>query len=228
MRESSRGLKVQGIILKRNNYKEADRILTVYTDSLGKITALAKGVRKISSKKRGHIEPLSVATLYLIKTGNWYVITQSETIQSNGNLRSNQDSLSLAVLCIEALDKMTEHDEPNIILLKLVTKTLKFLGKDRKFDICAGYLIKLLKISGFYGRNQFLSFLKSKPEIYSDEMVKYGIFLENSTYERIAENSEKFPDIYAKVILGILPQYYELYADIKLKSLDISIIENST
>lgn len=221
MRESGKGLKLRGIILKRTNYKEADRILTVYTDSLGKITALAKGVRKISSKKRGHIEPLSIATLYLIKTGNWYLITQSETIQSNRNLRSDQDSLDLAVLCMEALDKMTEQDEPNITLLRLISKTLQFLEGEEKYDICAGYLIKLLKISGFYGRSQFLSFLKSKPEFFSEEFVKYGVFLESSTYEKIAQEYSSYPNNFAKTILGVLPQYFELYADIKLRSLDI-------
>jgi len=49
------GIKVEGIILKRRNLGEADRILTVFTLHKGKLPVLAKGVRRPKSKKRGSL-----------------------------------------------------------------------------------------------------------------------------------------------------------------------------
>jgi len=49
----------EGIILSRKNYGEADRILTVFSKNYGKVTLLAKGIRKLISKKRGHLEIFS-------------------------------------------------------------------------------------------------------------------------------------------------------------------------
>ena len=59
-----RTYKTEGIILKRINFGEADRILTSYTKHFGKISLLAKGVRKITSRKGGNIELFNQTVLF--------------------------------------------------------------------------------------------------------------------------------------------------------------------
>jgi DNA repair protein RecO (recombination protein O) len=56
-----------GIILRRLEYGEADRIITFLTADYGKLTAIAKGVRKQKSKLAGGVELLSVSELHFIK-----------------------------------------------------------------------------------------------------------------------------------------------------------------
>ncbi|MGH7246436.1 MAG: DNA repair protein RecO, partial [Candidatus Levyibacteriota bacterium] len=59
--------KVEGIIIKRRNMGEADRVLTILTKDQGKMTIKAKGVRKIASKRASHIEPLNKVTMSIYK-----------------------------------------------------------------------------------------------------------------------------------------------------------------
>ena len=51
-----RSFKAEGIVIKRSNYSEADRIVTIFTKKNGKIKVKANGVRKIASRRSPHIE----------------------------------------------------------------------------------------------------------------------------------------------------------------------------
>jgi len=75
-----RSYKTEGIVLKRINYGEADRILTIYTKRHGKIRAIAKGVRKLTSRKAGSLELFNNVVLFLVKGKNLDIITEAQTV----------------------------------------------------------------------------------------------------------------------------------------------------
>ena len=64
-------LTTEGLIIKRKDFGEADRILTVLTDRFGKISVVAKGVRRITSRRAGNIELLNLVKLHLFKAKNY-------------------------------------------------------------------------------------------------------------------------------------------------------------
>ena len=72
----------EGIILARKNYSEADRILTCFSKSYGKISLLAKGIRKLKSKKRGHLEVFSHIKFSASRGHGMDIITEVETINT--------------------------------------------------------------------------------------------------------------------------------------------------
>ena len=63
-------LRTEGVILKRRNFGEADRILTIYTRDYGKVICLAKGVRRPRSKKAGHLELGSWCKIFAVHGKN--------------------------------------------------------------------------------------------------------------------------------------------------------------
>jgi hypothetical protein len=73
---------VPAIIIKKTKLGEADRILTLYTPDLGKIQAVAKGVRRPKSKLAGHLELLTHSLVSLARGRNLDTITGSQTINS--------------------------------------------------------------------------------------------------------------------------------------------------
>ena len=81
----NRSYSTQAIILKRFNYGEADRILTLFTDKHGKITVIAKGVRKPQSRKRGHVELFNHIKAYIVNGKSLGILTEAETIHNFGN-----------------------------------------------------------------------------------------------------------------------------------------------
>ena len=105
--------KTEGIILKRMNYGEADRILTIYTLHHGKIRAMAKGVRKLQSRKAGSLELFNHATLFLIKGKNLDLITEAQVINLFKSWRKNLIKVGIAYYLCELVDKLTPDNQPH-------------------------------------------------------------------------------------------------------------------
>ena len=70
------------IVLRTHKLGEADRIVTMLTKNHGKVRAVAKGVRKMTSKKAGHLEPFCRCSLLLAQGRDLDVVSQVETIEA--------------------------------------------------------------------------------------------------------------------------------------------------
>lgn len=79
----------EAVVLRHNNWGEADRILVLFTREGGKLRAIAKGVRKIRSRKAGHLEPFTRVTLFFARGRDMPMITQAETVDAYQPLREN-------------------------------------------------------------------------------------------------------------------------------------------
>ena len=77
-----RSLRVDAVVLRHSDYGEADRLLTLYTRQRGKMRVVAKGARKIASRKAGHIEPFTHVKLQLAAAREMFILTQADTIDA--------------------------------------------------------------------------------------------------------------------------------------------------
>jgi len=111
--------KTHAIVLKRINLGEADKILTLYTPNLGKLSAIAKGVRRPKSKMGGHLELLTHCSLMLARGQNLDIITQSETISSFLPLRDDLWRSSLALYAAELVAQFTAEHVENYPIYRL-------------------------------------------------------------------------------------------------------------
>ena len=117
----SRFYKAEGIVLKRNNTGEADRIITLFTREFGKVRLLAKGIRRITSRRSGHLELFSHVTVS-VRTGKGIdLITEASRVdnpRNNGN--ANMRQVGFAYYFCELVDQLTaerqEHEEVFILL----------------------------------------------------------------------------------------------------------------
>lgn len=127
---SQKNFSDQAVVLKRYNFSEADRIVTLFTQSRGKITAIAKGVRKSTSRKAAHIEPFTHANIYFAHTRGMPIISQAETVNNFSHLRNNLDSTRLTFHVIEIIDKLFPDDQPQPQVFKQLLLLLNFLNND--------------------------------------------------------------------------------------------------
>src|SRR5258708_11287786 len=95
----------QGLILKRSNFGEADRVITALTDRYGKISIIAKGVRKITSRRAGNIEVLNLVKLHLFKARS-YTLSEAESIQTFPTIKENLTLSTTAFHVIELVDRL--------------------------------------------------------------------------------------------------------------------------
>ena len=138
-------------MLRHMDYGEADRILTLYTRQLGKTRALAKGARKIASRKAGHIEPFTYVKLQLAKGRDMPLVTQADTVDAYLSLREDLILTSHASYVLELLDRFTYEDETeNSVLFRLLTDSLSRLASRMdSWLVIRYYEIRLLDHLGF-------------------------------------------------------------------------------
>lgn len=146
-----RSYTVEALVLKHADWGEADRIVTLYTRQQGKIRALGKSVRKIRSRRAGHLEPFTHVTLQLAKSHDLPIITQAETVNAFMPLRESLEAIGHASYVIELLDKFTVEEGENLSLFNLLVKTFERLA-DSTLDhplVLRYYEMRLLDHTGF-------------------------------------------------------------------------------
>ncbi len=144
-----RTYKTEGIILKRTNFGEADRILTVYTKHYGKIKALAKGVRKVASRKGGSVEAFNQVVLFLVKGKNLDLLSEVQVINSFKSWRKNLAKVGVAYYFCEIVDKLTPEGQDNKAVFALLEGFLSKLGRSSEFNLVRPFEEQLLEELGF-------------------------------------------------------------------------------
>jgi len=120
----NKSYRVCGIILKRVNIGEADKILTVFTRERGKIVCLAKGIRKICSRRAPALEPFNKISAQMVKGKNIDLVAEVEVIKSFPDVKKNLFQVGWAYYIAELVDKLTAQEQENLPIYQLFESTL--------------------------------------------------------------------------------------------------------
>lgn len=150
MPKTERTLKVDAVVLRHSDWGEADRLLTLYSREQGKLRAIAKGIRKIQSRKAGHLEPFTRVIIMLAKGHDLWIVTQAEATNLYQPIREDLQKMGQAAYVVELLDRFTYEEGQNWQLYKLLTETLERLssGVDDFIPI-KFYEMRLLDLLGY-------------------------------------------------------------------------------
>jgi DNA repair protein RecO (recombination protein O) len=164
-----RSFRVEAVVLRHHDYGEADRLLTLYTRQLGKTRVLAKGARKITSRKAGHIEPFTQVKLQLARGRDMLLVTQADTVDAYLPLREDLILTSQASYVLELLDRFTYVDETeNPSTFRLLTDTLaRLASNDDPWLVIRYYEMRLLDLLGF--RPQLIHCVNCGREIKAED-----------------------------------------------------------
>jgi DNA repair protein RecO (recombination protein O) len=145
-----RNYKAEGIIVKRRNFKESDRILTVFTRDFGKIYVKAVGVRRITSRRSGHIEPLNRVIMSLYPGKVFPVLTDVGTLNSFSYLKTNLDRVALSYHICELIDGLCPENQENRAVFDLLNTTLeKLSASDDTGKAVSEFEMQILSILGY-------------------------------------------------------------------------------
>ena len=145
-----RTFRSEAIVLRRSNFGEADRLLTLYSREFGKLRAVAKGARKPQSRKTGHVE-LFMRTQFLFAQGrDLPLITQAEMAQAYRPLREDLVRTTYASYVVELLDQFAPDEEKNLRLYDLLAAALAWFSTTNNLLVAARYYeLRLLTLVGF-------------------------------------------------------------------------------
>jgi DNA repair protein RecO (recombination protein O) len=149
MRES-RSRRVEAIVLKHLDWGEADRLLVLFSREMGKIRAVAKGARKMRSRKAGHLEPFTRVVLQLAKGRDLWIVTQAEMQEAYQGLREDLVRTAYASYVVELLDRFTYEEGENTAIYRLLCETLQRVAQDQDVFLAVRYYeIRILDLLGF-------------------------------------------------------------------------------
>ena len=141
----------EGIVLSRKNYGEADRILIVFSKNYGKLSLLAKGIRKIKSKKRGHLEIFSRIKFSAVNGSGMDIMTEAVTLNDFAGVRVNLNKISLAYYFCEVVNKITHEDgNPSKIYLLLSNSLEKLETETELKKLRLEFIYKILTEMGYW------------------------------------------------------------------------------
>jgi len=173
--DSKRSLKAEALILQHNDWGEADRMLRIFSREQGKLRVLAKGVRRIRSRKAGHLEPLTQVSLLLARGTGMWIITQVETVNAHLPIRAKLLLTGYACYLVELIDRFSVEEEENRPLYNLLIQSLERLESQADpFLVVRYFEVRLLDLLGYRpeliqcvvcrepveAQNQFFSFLE--------------------------------------------------------------------
>lgn len=176
-------VKMKGIIIAENNMGDFDKMLTMLTPGLGKISCVAKGARRPKSSLLAGTQFLCFGEYVMYKGQEHYTINSCDTIEIFYNLRTDLDKLKYAVNITKIIQDVTNENENSYKILQLYLNTLYMLSEtDKNPD----FILSIFKI-------KLLCFLGFKPRI--DECTYCGS-KEHLRYFSIRDNGVKCDECY--------------------------------
>ncbi|MGH4125844.1 MAG: DNA repair protein RecO [Clostridium sp.] len=183
-------LKTRAIVIKTQEFKESDKLVWLFTEEFGKITAIAKGARKNKSKYVSSTLPCSYGEFILFKGRNLYTINEVTIIDSFQQLLRDLETITYASYFNELIDIAMENEEANSELFKDFVSAFYFIKNDvMDIEVLArAFETKLLKATG-YGMN-FEQCVRCRKKI----TISNNIDLQS--YGPICKECEKVNSIY--------------------------------
>jgi len=136
-------------VLRERDYAEADRILTLLTPG-GKVTVMAKGVRRPTSRKTGHLGLFNRAEIMLAQGRNMDLVTQAQALEVFEELWHDLLRFTYACYAAELVDRFVPEDEGSSDLYDLLVSALRWFSTGDDLRLwCRYFELSLLRQTGY-------------------------------------------------------------------------------
>jgi len=141
---------MNAIVLRRTDFRENDQLVSLLTREKGKISALARGVKKITSKNSPYLEPFFYIETEIIPGREVKHITKVSGLDVFKNIRADLAKSVLAARAINIVDNLILENERDASVFEFLLDWLKFLDMNKTGSaFFSGFVARLLKIIGF-------------------------------------------------------------------------------
>ncbi|MEI6497784.1 MAG: DNA repair protein RecO [Actinomycetota bacterium] len=137
-----------GVVLRTYKLGEADRIVVIMTAEHGKVRAVAKGVRKTSSKFGARLEPMSHVSLLLYQGRELDIVSQADSVETLAPMMVDLDHMSSGLALLEAVDQIALEREPAPHLYRMLVGGLRTVAQRPSALVVAAFYWKLLANEG--------------------------------------------------------------------------------
>jgi DNA repair protein RecO (recombination protein O) len=140
--------KIEGVVLRRRNLGEADRIVTLLSRDRGKVTAVARGARRPRSRLGGRLEPSVRVRALLAEGRSLDIISQVDVIDAHRKLRDDIGRLGAAAIMLEMADRAIEDTEPHPDVYSLLLEALALVRSGTSDVAGVWFAVRLMGLTG--------------------------------------------------------------------------------
>lgn len=145
------------IVLNRQPYREADSLVIVYTLDFGKLTLIARGTKKLKSKLAGHLEPITLSDILVVKGKGFDYIGSALARDVYLDIKDNLNKLYFTGRALNLFSRLVKEDQPDERLFFLTERWLKIVAdcppasfnKDRGGLFFSFFALKLMTELGY-------------------------------------------------------------------------------
>ena len=166
----------KAIILNRRPFRECDSMATVYSFDKGKLELAVRGARKISSKLAGHIEPLNLSEIMVVRGRQFDYVGGAVSENCFIDLKSNLEKSLIAGQAVNIFNQLIKHGEQDGDIFLLLQDFLNTLDKDKNKEFNCELLLNFLIF-------KLLDQLGYKPELYNCVVCKKKIIPNNNKFD---------------------------------------------
>ena len=185
-------MRTVGIVIKKQNKKESDQLLTVLTKEFGKVVFTAKGVRKESAKLAGHLGLFNMSEINFVHGRHQRIITSALEKESFAGLKKDPAKVEAARHAVELTDRCLLGEEPDERVFNLVLGSLDYLNRKELNQFELKMFLRYLEF-------KLLSLLGYEPEDKTivDAFARSYVRISESELDEMAERFNKyFQNIY--------------------------------
>lgn len=147
-------LRDRAFVLRRVNFGDSDRYITLFTHGHGKVEVIARGVRKISSRRAPSIELLNLIEFQAVRTSKNFILTEVKLVSSFESLKRDLENIQKAFTMCELIDAVMPYGEEHRDIFNLIEKAANKVVENERNIIF--FQAKLLTLLGFWdGRDSF-------------------------------------------------------------------------
>lgn len=146
--------KTEAIVLKRRNFSEADKILTLFTTKKGKISVIAKGARRLKSKKGGNLDILNYCDILIAEGKDLDLVLEVQVKNSYLSIKRDLEKVGLSYFACEVVDCLGAERQKNRLLFEFLKDFLKELSqtgdKTSQKLLVLAFQFKVINYLGFF------------------------------------------------------------------------------
>ena len=217
--------KTQGIIVKKDDWKEADRFFTVYTKDFGKIKILGRGIRKISSKLKSGMETFYFSEIEFIQGETYKTLVDAILIDKFEKLRIDLKKTVIAYRILGIFDDLIQGQEKDEKVWNLLLGSLRDLNDQENYKIVYyRFFWNLLSLLGYTPNLYCCSICQNKLEYKKNYFdLEEGGIICSDCFDKKKKGREINPDLIK--ILRVLLQDKKLAFNLKINQDQVSLLK---
>lgn len=187
--------KVKGIVLKLTDYKEADKLASIFTLEQGIITAKFVGVKREKAKLKAIAQPFVFAEFNLHKIGNLNQVTSAMLIDNFYQTLLSYEKTICSYIVLDIVNSIIPQNKPENDLFLLTLNALKNIETQNEYVATIDYILKFISFSGMgleFPENEYVYLDKSSGD-FSAERNLNSLQIDKKVYKilkNIAKNTE--------------------------------------